>query len=99
MHSMAEQETIIFFISADSLQRKGAHIAIQVARRLNRRLILAGNLADEEYFKDKILPFVDGNEHCCETEVDDDRKKSLISNASCLTRSHIVGRAFWLVHG
>ena len=63
---------------------KGAHIAIQVARRLNRRLILAGNLADEEYFKDKILPFVDGKNIVCEIEVDDDRKKSLLSNASCL---------------
>lgn len=41
---------------------KGAHIAIEVARRTGLRLILAGIIQDPEYFRSQIEPFVDGQQ-------------------------------------
>ncbi|MGI0081256.1 MAG: glycosyltransferase family 4 protein [Nitrososphaerales archaeon] len=65
---------------------KGAHLAIQVARDLNIPLVLAGNLhpVESEYFKTKVLPFVDGKMVICAGEVDTLRKKELMANAKCL---------------
>lgn len=63
---------------------KGAHLAIKVARKLKRQLVLAGNLADKEYFRKEIQPYVDGKMIRSEIEVDDHRKKQLMANADCL---------------
>jgi hypothetical protein len=41
---------------------KGAHIAIEVARRTGQRLILAGIVQDAEYFRTCREPFVDGQQ-------------------------------------
>jgi glycosyltransferase involved in cell wall biosynthesis len=40
---------------------KGTAIAIEVARRAGRRLIIAGIVQDEDYFLNEVLPHVDGN--------------------------------------
>jgi len=39
---------------------KGTHIAVQIARQTNRRLIIAGNIPPEgkDYFEEKIKPFL-----------------------------------------
>src|SRR5487761_110650 len=65
---------------------KGAHLAIQAARRLKIPLILAGNLhpVEHEYFKTQVLPYVDGKMVKYEGEVDNTRKKELMANAKCL---------------
>jgi len=39
---------------------KGTAQAIEVARRCGRRLDIAGIIQDEQYFRDKIAPYVDG---------------------------------------
>ena len=39
---------------------KGVHLAIEVARRSGRRLIIAGIVQDEAYFHERIEPHVDG---------------------------------------
>jgi glycosyltransferase involved in cell wall biosynthesis len=39
---------------------KGVHLAIEVARRSGRRLIIAGIVQDEAYFREKIEPHLDG---------------------------------------
>src|SRR5205085_12304319 len=41
---------------------KGARVAVEVARRTDRRLILAGIVQDAEYFRTRIEPFVDGQQ-------------------------------------
>ena len=39
---------------------KGVHLAIEVARQSGRRLIIAGIVQDEAYFREKIEPHLDG---------------------------------------
>ena len=40
---------------------KGVHEAVEVARKTGKRLIIAGIVQDEVYFKDKIEPHIDGS--------------------------------------
>jgi glycosyltransferase involved in cell wall biosynthesis len=63
---------------------KGAHDAIRVAKKLGMPLVLAGNISEPAYFKNEILPLVDGKKIRCETEVSPERKKDLMMNARCL---------------
>jgi len=65
---------------------KGPHLAIEVARRLGRRLIIAGNVhpVDEPYFRAKVLPEVDGRDVLYVGEADYPTKRRLFAEASCL---------------
>lgn len=67
---------------------KGTHIAIQVAKKSNKKLIIAGNRSLEgqeyEYFKNQILPYCDGENISYIGSVDDKQKDELLRNASAL---------------
>ncbi len=67
---------------------KGAHIAIEVAKRTGRQLIIAGNYAqegnDREYFSKEILPHCDGEIIKYIGPVDDVGKNELLGRASAL---------------
>ena len=67
---------------------KGAHHAITVARRLQRRLIIAGNISplphEEHYFRDEIAPKVDGTLVSYLGPVDDARKRTLLGEAAAM---------------
>lgn len=67
---------------------KGAHAAIAVARRLNRRLIIAGNIStlpeEREYFRTEIEPSVDGSLVSYIGPVDDHQKDALLGGAAAL---------------
>jgi glycosyltransferase involved in cell wall biosynthesis len=66
---------------------KGPHLAIEAARRLKRRLIIAGNatcVVDEHYFNQRILPQVDGDIVQFFGEADSKQKRELLANALCL---------------
>lgn len=63
---------------------KGAVDAIRVALKLNLPIVLAGNVADRDYFRARILPLVDKRMIRCETEVSQERKIELMLNAKCL---------------
>ena len=41
---------------------KGTHEAIKVAQRAGAKLIIAGIVQDEEYFKEMVAPYVDGDQ-------------------------------------
>jgi glycosyltransferase involved in cell wall biosynthesis len=75
----------LLFLSRMS-REKGPHLAIEIARRLNRRLILAGNVdaVDEQYFREEVLPGVDNNLIRFVGEADYDMKRELMSGAFCL---------------
>lgn len=42
---------------------KGTHVAIEIAKKTNRKLIIAGNIPDGQstYFEEKVKPFLDEN--------------------------------------
>jgi glycosyltransferase involved in cell wall biosynthesis len=67
---------------------KGPHTAIDVARRLNRSLIIAGNissLADErEFFEREVAPRIDGTLVTYVGPVDDAQKNDLLGRAAAM---------------
>jgi glycosyltransferase involved in cell wall biosynthesis len=64
---------------------KGAHLAIEVARRLDMRLVMAGKVdsCDEQYFAEAVEPYIDGKQIQFLGEVGYE-KRELYANASCL---------------
>ena len=67
-------------------REKGPHLAIKVAQQLEKRLVIAGNVDDEDlqYFEDEVLPYVDGDLIRYAGEVGASEKRTLLSNAACL---------------
>ena len=67
-------------------REKGTHLAIQVARQMNQRLIIAGNVhpVDQEYFQSEVIPHVDGKQILYVGEADYTRKRQLLSGVQCL---------------
>jgi glycosyltransferase involved in cell wall biosynthesis len=67
---------------------KGAHLAIEVARRTGQRLILAGIIQDAEYFRSHIEPFVDGQQIQFVGPVEPAQRDALLGGA--LTLLHLI---------
>ncbi len=76
------EEYLIFFgrIHKD----KGAKEAIEIARLTNRKLIMAGIIQDEEYFRTEIEPHVDGTQVSYAGNVGPDKRNELLGNAAAL---------------
>ena len=64
-------------------EAKGFHHSIETAKRLGRKLIMAGVLQEpyREYFEEKIAPHIDGEQIVYEGEVSDARKRELFAHA------------------
>lgn len=80
----AEKEDYFLFIGR-MIADKGAHIAIEVARRLDVRLILAGKVnegPEREYFSTRVEPHLTGKIHY-RGEVDHETKVELYRRARC----------------
>ena len=67
---------------------KGAHHAITVARRLQRRLVIAGSISpyahEQEYFDRDIKPQIDGSLITYIGPVDDRQKRALLGGAAAM---------------
>ena len=67
---------------------KGPHTAIDVARRLNRRLIIAGNISpvaeEEAFFEREVAPKIDGSLVTYIGPVDDAQKDALLGGAAAM---------------
>lgn len=63
---------------------KGTHIAIDVARRCARTLVIAGNIADVDYFERTVRPQVDGVRIRYVGPVNDTQKDALLGAAAAL---------------
>ncbi len=65
---------------------KGTHLAIALARKLGRRLIIAGNVdtVDRNYFRSQVLPQIDGDLIKYVGEADYHQKCQLLLQARCL---------------
>jgi len=76
---------------------KGAHLAIEVARRSGRRLIIAGIIQDEIYFQDQIKPYVDERNICYIGAVGVEQKNELFARAHALLHLNTISERFGLV--
>ena len=67
---------------------KGAHHAIEVAQRLHRHLIIAGNISplahEQAYFEQELKPRIDGRLVTYVGPVDDAQKRTLLGQAAAL---------------
>lgn len=67
---------------------KGAHSAIAVARKANRKLIIAGNISrlpkEKAYFHEEIRPFIDNKLIYYAGPVDDREKNELLGRAAAM---------------
>lgn len=65
---------------------KGAHEAIEIARRAGRRLLMAGIVQDKEYYRQKIEPYLDG------------KNVAYLGSVGGSARDELLGGAYALLH-
>jgi len=82
----SDKEDYALFLGRFS-EDKGAHNAIYIARQAGIPLRMAGKVdpgVDTHYFEERIKPHVDGENIIYEGEVDNERKRALLSGARFL---------------
>jgi len=65
---------------------KGVHEAIEVAQRAGKKLAIAGIIQDQEYFKTRVEPYLDGD------------KVEYLGSIGPAQRPDVLGRAIALLH-
>lgn len=63
---------------------KGTYDAIQIAKRAGMKLIIAGIIQDQQYFKEKVEPFVDNEQIIFAGHVGPEQRNELLGNAIAL---------------
>jgi len=80
---------------------KGTHLAIEVAKRSRRTLIIAGNVPEQaehqEYFRSRIQPAIDGRTIVYVGPVDDRQKNELLGSAAALLMPILWDEPFGIV--
>src|SRR3989440_1799501 len=76
---------------------KGVHLAIEVARLSGRRLIIAGIIQDEIYYREKLKPHIDGQKICYIGPVGIAEKNELFARACALIHLNTIPERFGLV--
>lgn len=76
---------------------KGVHLAIEVARQSGRRLIIAGIIQDECYFRNHVEPHVDDQNICYLGPVGVAEKNDLFARACALIHLNTIPERFGLV--
>ncbi|RZK40076.1 MAG: glycosyltransferase family 4 protein [Pedobacter sp.] len=78
------EDAPLFFLGRIQVD-KGTHIAIDVAKQTNKKLIIAGNIPNEQihqdYFKEFVEPFIDGEQIKYVGPVNDQQKNNLFGKA------------------
>ena len=77
-------ESLLFFGRIHP--EKGVAEAIEIAKKSNRKLIISGLIQDEEYFADRVNPYVDGQEIM------------YVGNSGPADRNRLLRGAFALLH-
>ncbi len=67
---------------------KGPHLAIEVAQRTGRRLVMAGIIQDQRFFDEAIAPHIDGQQIVFVGPVGPERRNQLFSSGAALL--HLV---------
>src|SRR5579883_81084 len=93
-----EKGDYLLFLGRVSIE-KGTHVAIEAARRLGQRLIIAGKVdrVDRSYFEAEVAPLLDDPNVCYVGEADAVRKRELFANARCLLHPVMWPEPFGLV--
>ncbi len=76
---------------------KGVHLAIEVARRSSRNLIIAGIVQDLSYFEKQVKPHIDGCKISYVGPVNVAEKNALFAQASALLHMNTIPERFGLV--
>lgn len=78
---------------------KGTHLAIEVARKSGRRLVIAGNVphGHEPYFEQSIRPHIDGVQVSYMGPLDDLQKNELLGGAAALLMPILWEEPFGIV--
>jgi len=76
---------------------KGVHLAIEVARLSGRRLLIAGIIQDETYFRDQVKPHLDDTNIRYIGPVDVAGKNELFAQAQALLHLNTIPERFGLV--
>lgn len=78
---------------------KGPHLAIEIARRANRQLIIAGNIPAEkqDWFDAHVRPHIDGHRVVYVGPVDDREKDALLGEAAALLMPILWEEPFGIV--
>ena len=63
---------------------KGTAEAIEIAKKTNRRLLIAGIIQDANYYREKVEPFIDNEQIVYVGHAGPDKRKELLGNASAL---------------
>jgi glycosyltransferase involved in cell wall biosynthesis len=94
----AEKDDYLLFLSRISFE-KGAHIAIEVAKQTDHRLLIAGKVdpADYTYYLSVIAPQIDGDQIMFMGEADARRKRELYRKAKALLMPIVWEEPFGLV--
>jgi len=97
---VAPDAPLVFLSRIDA--DKGAHLAIDIARRAGRQLIIAGNHSADEnavrYWRDLIEPHIDGQNIRYIGPVDDNQKNALLGSSCALIVPTQCDEAFGLVY-
>lgn len=93
-----EKEDFLLFLARISID-KAPHLAIEVARRTGKRLIIAGKVdpVDYDYFASMVAPHLDGQRVVFVGEADATTKRDLYRRASCVLLPIIWDEPFGLV--
>ena len=76
---------------------KGVHLAIEVARMSGMRLIIAGIIQDEAYFREQVKPYLDDQKILYIGPVDVPGKNELFARARALLHLNTIPERFGLV--
>jgi glycosyltransferase involved in cell wall biosynthesis len=76
---------------------KGVHLAIEVARRAGRHLVIAGIIQEQAYFEDQVKPHLDGVNIEFIGPVDVAGKNALFARARALLHLNTIPERFGLV--
>jgi glycosyltransferase involved in cell wall biosynthesis len=76
---------------------KGLNLAIEVAKRSEKRLLIGGIIQDESYFKNQIEPHIDGQSIVYLGALDNEQKNELFAKAYALLHLNTIPERFGLV--
>ena len=94
---VAQEAPFVFLGRIEEI--KGPHLAIEIARRANRRLVIAGNIPSEKrsWVEKNVLRYVDGKLVQFVGPVDDLQKNIILSEASALLMPILWEEPFGIV--